>query len=281
MASTIAVVAAGAMGAAVGARLVSHGAKVMTSLSGRSEATVRRAEAAGLEAASADALAAADIVLSIVPPDQALPLARWFGEHIQKIGSTPVYVDLNAVNPATARQVEQALEGSGARFVDGSIIGGPPRSGTDGTTFYLSGHASDAATVLGEYGLTVKILAGDVGAASALKMTYAGMTKGFLALGTAMILAAQREGAAEALAAELASSQPEMLARLTRGLPDMLPKAYRWVPEMREIAGFVGAHDEASAIYRAIAHLYEQVALDQHQHGPLGRELQSFFGPRR
>ena len=63
-----------------------------------------------------------------------------------------------------------------------------------------------------------------------------------------MILAAQREGAADALAAELAISQKELLARFSRGLPDMLPKAYRWVPEMQEIAGFLGSEDPASAI---------------------------------
>lgn len=280
MALTIAVVAAGAMGAAVGARLVSHGAKVVTSVAGRSEATVRRAQTAGLEPVSNDVLAAADIVLSIVPPDRALPLASSLGEHIHKIGGTAVYVDLNAVNPSTARQIAHSLQGSGARFVDGSIIGHPPRPDGSGPTFYLSGQASDAAaSALGEHGLSVKILAGNVGAASALKMAYAGLTKGFVALGTAMILAAQREGAADALAAELASSQQEMLARLARGVPDMLPKAYRWVPEMHEIAGFLGSDDPGSAIYQAIGRLYEQVALDHDRDGPLGRELQAFFGP--
>ena len=277
MGLNVAVVAAGAMGTAVGARLLAHGAEVMTALAGRSEATIRRAKAAGLQPASDDALAGADIVLSIVPPDQALPLASWFGQQIRRVGAAPIYVDLNAVSPATARQIAHSLAGSGARFIDGSIIGFPPQPGGAGPSFYLSGPGADAASVLGEYGLSIKILPGDVGAASALKMSYAGLTKGFLALGTAMILAAQREGAADALAAELASSQPEMLARLTRGIPDMLPKAYRWVPEMQEIAWFIGPDDPASAIYAAIGRVYEQVAADQDANERLGSALKRFF----
>lgn len=278
MSLTIAVVAAGAMGSGVGAMLAAHGARVLTSSAGRSQATIARAHAAGMQPASDAELAAADIFLSIVPPDQALPLATWFASQIRN--SAPLYVDFNAVNPATARQVGAVVTQAGARFVDGSIIGFPPRPGSDSTTFYLCGRHAQAAPPLAAHGLQIKTLDGDDGAASALKMTYAGLTKGFTALGTAMILAAQREGAADALAAELAISQPEMLTRLARGVPDMLPKAYRFVPEMHQIAGFLGDHDPASAIYRAIANLYQQIADDHDQHGPLGPALQAFVKPR-
>jgi len=41
---TIAIVAQGAMGAGVGARLVERGLRVITSLSGRSEASTKRAK---------------------------------------------------------------------------------------------------------------------------------------------------------------------------------------------------------------------------------------------
>jgi 3-hydroxyisobutyrate dehydrogenase-like beta-hydroxyacid dehydrogenase len=276
----IAVIAAGAMGAAVGARLVARGAEAMTSLEGRSPATIRRAQAAGLRDAGADELARADMILSIVPPNQALPLAEWFGDRIARAGTTPLYVDLNAVNPATSHAVGRALAGSGARYVDGSIIGGPPPAEGRGPTLYLSGdQAPAAAAILGDHGLAVKLLEGGIGAASALKMSYGGLTKGLTALAAAMILVAQRAGVAVALAAELASSQQQMLSRLSRSVPDMLPKAYRWVPEMQEIAGFLGADDPARDIYRSIARLYEEVALDQDGGGTLGRALQSFFKP--
>ena len=73
---------------------------------------------------------------------------------------------------------------------------------------------------------------------------YAGITKGFTALGAAMMLAATRAGTAEALQAELSSSQPALFNWLTRQMPRMYSKAYRWVAEMEEmprsLEGFSG-----------------------------------------
>ena len=87
-------------------------------------------------------------------------------------------------------------------------------------------------------------------AASAMKMSYAGITKGTQALGAAMLLAATRGGTADALFAELQGSQPQMLAWLKRSLSLMPPKAYRWVAEMHEIADFVGEDPAAHELYR-------------------------------
>ena len=99
-------------------------------------------------------------------------------------------------------------------------------------------------------------------AASALKMSYAGITKGTQALAAVMMLAATRGGSADALYKELQGSQKEMLAWLTRSLALMPPKAYRWVAEMHEIAGFVGEDPAAHELYVGAAHFYEHVAED-------------------
>jgi hypothetical protein len=99
-------------------------------------------------------------------------------------------------------------------------------------------------------------------AASALKMSYAGITKGTQAIGAAMMLAATRAGSADALFAELSSSQKEMFAWFKRGLTLMPPKAYRWVAEMHEIAGFVGEDPTAHELYEGAAHFYERIADD-------------------
>jgi len=99
-------------------------------------------------------------------------------------------------------------------------------------------------------------------AASAMKMSYAGITKGTQALGAAMLLAATRGGTADALFAELQGSQPQMLAWLKRGLALMPPKAYRWIAEMHEIADFVGEDPAAHELYVGAAHFYEQIARD-------------------
>lgn len=279
MSTTIAVVASGGMGAAVGARLAQRGAQVITSLAGRSAASADRARAANMQPASDEELAAADIFLSIVPPNQALPLAERMAARFQP-GHKPVYVDLNAVSPQTASEIAAVITATGASFVDGGIIGGPPRDGYAGPIFYLSGPVGGCGETLEQYGLKVKALEGGIGAASALKMAYAGITKGTTALGACMILAAERAGVGDALRAELASSQAEMLARLHKAIPDMLPKAYRWVPEMQEIAQFIGTDRGESQILLGMSDLYAQIADDFDDGRALVALLEEFFQSR-
>ena len=108
----------------------------------------------------------------------------------------------------------------------------------------------------------MRVLGGPMNAASAVKMSYAGITKGTQALGAAMLLAATRGGTADALFAELQGSQPQMLAWLKRNLALMPPKAYRWIAEMHEIADFVGEDPSAHELYVGAAHFYEQIARD-------------------
>jgi 3-hydroxyisobutyrate dehydrogenase-like beta-hydroxyacid dehydrogenase len=184
MAPTIAIVAAGAMGAAVARRLTDAGCTVLTSLEGRSEATRRRAREAGMRDTPFDELPhAAALVLSILPPSGAEALAKRILEawRARPGGSArPVYVDCNAVSPKTAKEIAGLFEGSGVRFVDAGIIGGPPRAGYD-PTFYAStdedhAPALEAFSSLARYGLKIKTLTGEgsaVGDASALKMSYA------------------------------------------------------------------------------------------------------------
>jgi 3-hydroxyisobutyrate dehydrogenase-like beta-hydroxyacid dehydrogenase len=260
--TTIAILAPGAMGSAVARRLSEHGARVLTSLKGRSEATLKRAADAGMIGAEDDAIARADIILSIVPPGEAVALAERLAGLIAKCEKKPIVVDCNAVNVDTVRKIEEIIGSAQAPFVDAGIIGLPPQPGTKGPAFYMSGeHAKDVA-VLKQFGLDVRIVEGPVGAASALKMSYAGIVKGLAGIGSAMVLAATKAGAADALRDELALSQPAILARLGVALPDMIPKAYRWVAEMREIAGFLGPDHPASQIYEGFARLFEHLADD-------------------
>src|ERR1700722_683987 len=72
----VAVIAPGMMGSAVAKRMTSSGLEVRTSLEGRGPDTLARAKAAGMTGASDDAIAACDIVLSILPPGSALELAE-------------------------------------------------------------------------------------------------------------------------------------------------------------------------------------------------------------
>jgi NAD(P)-dependent dehydrogenase (short-subunit alcohol dehydrogenase family) len=274
MPAVVAVIAPGAMGAAVGRRLVERGAKVVTSLAGRSAGSVARAREAGMLAASEPEIAAADFVLSILPPGEALPLAEHLAPALTASNRKPVYVDCNAINPATVERVAAAIARTGCVFVDAGIIGAPPKPPPnpspkagegrvgEGPRFYASGPAAARFAALVDYGLDVRVLDGPLTAASALKMSYAGITKGTQALGAAMMLAAMRSGSAAALFAELEFSQKDMLAFLAQQLAIMPPKAYRWVAEMQEIAGFVGADPAAHELYVGAAHFYQRIAAD-------------------
>lgn len=256
----VAIIAPGNMGASVGWRLAEHGLAVLTFLDGRSAASRRRAEEAGMAGVGLDEIAKADFLLSIVPPTEALALAEVLAPRLHAQGGRTLYVDCNAVSPRTVRKIGDVLKG--IPFVDAGIIGLQPRQGEKGPSFYASGEAAGRFAKLGEYGLSIKLLDGPIGAASALKMCYAGITKGLSGLGAAMLLAASREGAAAALQAELEESQPALLARFAKALPQMYGKAYRWVAEMEEIAEFLGEDEAAATMFRGLARLYERLAAD-------------------
>jgi L-threonate 2-dehydrogenase len=262
MKPVVALIAPGNMGAAVGKRLTENGLQVITSLEGRSDASIARAHAAGMTDASHDQIAAADLILSIVPPGDALSLAEKLAPALARGNRKPAYVECNAVNPKTVIRIEAAVAPTACPFVDAGIVGGPPKPGGPSPRIYASGAEAPRFAVLNDYGLDVRVLDGGVGEASAMKMSYAGITKGFTALGTVMMLAASRAGTAEVLHRELAESQPQLLAWLTRQVPNMYSKAYRWVAEMEEIAGFVGEDDAGNQIFSGAADLYDRIAED-------------------
>ena len=259
---TIAIIAPGAMGSGVARCLTAKSIAVLTSLEGRSPSSAQRAAAAGMQNADDRTLAGADFLLSIVPPGDAVALAQRLAPALAAAGRKTVYVDCNAVSPPTAQAVADIIAPTGCGFIDAGIIGPPPKPGSTSTKIYASGPLAQQLAKLNAYGLIVRPLEGPLTAASALKMSYAGITKGLTALGAAMMLAATRGGSAEALKAELADSQPNLLHFFESMVPPMYGKAYRWVAELDEIAGFVGKDRPESAMLAAAARLYEELATD-------------------
>jgi 3-hydroxyisobutyrate dehydrogenase-like beta-hydroxyacid dehydrogenase len=256
----VAIIAQGEMGAATGRTLSERGARVLTSLNGRSAKSAERASRAGMVAVdSDDELVAADFLLSIVPPGEAVALAERLKPAIARAPKKPVYVDCNAISPQTAEQVGAVLAGIGSPYVDAGIIGPPPAPSLR-TIFYACGPAVREFETLSAHGLSIRLVDGPIGAASALKMSYGGITKGFTAIGAAMILGAARAGCADALHTELVESQPELVGWLSRQIPRMYSKAYRWVAEMEEISAFLAGNPPAEDMYEDIARFYERLA---------------------
>jgi 3-hydroxyisobutyrate dehydrogenase-like beta-hydroxyacid dehydrogenase len=164
MNTVIAVHSPGAMGSAISLRLVEHGARVLTSLDGRSAATAERARAAGMEDVSPETVATADIILSIVPSGEAVALAERFVTLLSQSRHKPVFIDCNALSPKTKAQVAVTLAQTGCDVIDGAIIGSPPQSGEKGPRLYVSGEQSGRASVLGTLGLDLRPIDGPMAA---------------------------------------------------------------------------------------------------------------------
>ena len=271
--TVIGVIAQGMMGAGVGRRLHESGAEVRTLLTGRSAKSAERAQAAGMEPAADEhaLLAGADFFLSILPPGEAEPLARRLAPTLAALDRKPVYIDCNAVSPQTAVRIGEVIAPTGAHFVDAGIIGGPPQPGKKGPSIYASGEHVRDALPLRDWSIDLRAIDGPIGAASGVKMSYAGITKGTTAIAAAMLLGAARFGCAEALIAELSDSQPQMLARMRASIPGMYDKAYRWVDEMEEISDFLEQSPPSHDIYAAVARLYDYLAA-AHAEAPPGSD---------
>ena len=258
----VALMSPGDMGHAVGGQLRRHGLRVITSLEGRSARTAELAAEAGIEAAASDQamIEAADVLLSIIVPSKAEALAAHLAPAIERAGRDLIYVDCNAVAPATSRRIGEIVEAAGARFVDAGIVGPPPYADSRATRIYTSGPAAARLAVLNDHGLDVRAIGDGIGEASALKMCYAALNKGTIALITGVSIMAERMGVAAALHDEMTLSQEAVLAKMHRQVPSMVPKAHRWIGEMEEIASSFDASDLTPAIFEGIADIYRLVA---------------------
>jgi 3-hydroxyisobutyrate dehydrogenase-like beta-hydroxyacid dehydrogenase len=236
--NAVGILSPGEMGSGVGQVLHEHGVRVLTCLAGRSGASRERAVRAGFEHVPnlEDLVRVCDVVLSIVPPATAGAVADQVAAAIGATGVALLYADCNAIAPGTVRGIFGTLSGVGARFADAGIIGGPPTA--PGNRIFASGPGAEELSSLGQFGLDIRVLHGEVGQASGLKMCYAAMTKGMQALGAELLLAAQLLGVEDELRAEQSQSSDLAAARrfVERALPSMPPKAYRWIGEMEEIA---------------------------------------------
>ena len=258
---TVAVLMPGDMGHAVGRVLTDAGFDVVTCLSGRSERTRVLAAAAGLrDLDSIDAVAMeAFLVLSILPPASSMGLARNMATAMERTGARPVYVDCNAISPGTARDIANVIEAVGAPFIDAGIIGSKPGMGP-APRFYVSGADTAPMQALDGKGIKVVDLGPETGRASAIKMCYAGLTKGTWTLHTAVLLAAEMQGLTADLRTEFEYSQQQALAQMETRIPHLPVDSGRWIGEMEEIAKTFadagvtpGFHEGAADIFRLLS----------------------------
>jgi 3-hydroxyisobutyrate dehydrogenase-like beta-hydroxyacid dehydrogenase len=254
--TVIGVLHPGEMGAAAGRCLTGRGHTVLWASAGRGPDTAARAAAAGLtDAGTVKAVAGqAEVILSVCPPHAAMDVARAVA------GFGGLYVDANAVAPATAQEIAGMITGGGGRYVDGGIIGLPPVT-PGGTRLYLSGpHAAAVAELFDGTALETRAIGETTTAASAVKMAYAGWTKGSAALLLAVRALARAEGVEDTLLAEWALSQPSLPERSLGSARPAIAKGWRWIAEMEEISASMAAAGLPGGFHQAAAEIFRRTS---------------------
>jgi 3-hydroxyisobutyrate dehydrogenase-like beta-hydroxyacid dehydrogenase len=265
----VGIVSPGDMGQAIAGRIKESGMSVYAALDGRSERTRKLAQAAGLaDCGSIDKLVATcELIISVINPGEALDVAGKVAAAMKASGRRMAFADLNAVSPQTARDMDQLIRAAGGMFIDGGIIGPPPRGEKDKPRLYVSGPDAYLFEQIKHPNLQVRIMSERIGDASGVKMCYAAMTKGTTALAVELLVAARKLGVEQALEKELRDSRADVFDWQMKSLGGMPPKAYRWVPEMQEIAKTFGELGMTRRIFEGATDMYAMVAAT-----PLGKE---------
>lgn len=233
----IGILSIGEMGYHWARTLGAHGAKVLTFAGDRSEATQRRAESVGVELVPSleDLVSRADLIVSIVVPFAAKPVAQGVARALTKRGrSDLLYVDANATSPMTAEEIGRILSRAQARFVDGCILGGAARI-DQGTMVYVSGEHASSVVPLNELGLCVKVLGTGLTQASAFKVIHAGLTKGLAGLFTELLVGAEKLGLLDETLEDYERSYPGIASKVGQTMLSLPLHAGRRSEEMVEL----------------------------------------------
>lgn len=146
MGQNIALIGAGAMGGAIGARLCAtgHDLHVFDLDAGRVAALV--AQGARAMGSAAEAAAASDVVITSLNSARIVELAV-FGAGGAAEGARPgtLIIDMSSIDPAATRALAARAAEAGLRWVDSPLSGGAPKALTGELTLMAGGAAQDVA----------------------------------------------------------------------------------------------------------------------------------------
>ncbi|MFQ6026608.1 MAG: DUF1932 domain-containing protein [Dehalococcoidia bacterium] len=259
--NTVAILSPGDMGHAVGQLLREHELRVVTCLTGRSPRTRALAQKADIQDIPDfnQMVKESELILSLTVSAAVPALCQQVADAIRATKADLLFAECNAIAPQMVCEMEPIITDAGGRFVDVSIIGGPPRPGYS-PHFYTSGaHAAEFAQ-LGNFGLDVRQLDGATGQASGIKMCYAAMTKGSWALYSELLMAAELMGLTEPLLAEFQEGgQSGVYQRMERTIPTVPPRSQRWVSEMEEIRDTFQHLGMTPHLFEGVAEMYRLI----------------------
>lgn len=195
-------------------------------------ARAQQMAAAGVAAcaSTAEALAGAPIVLSLVTADAALAVAEGAAP---LLAAGALFCDMNSVAPETKRAAARAVEAAGGRYVDVAVMA-PVNPQKLSVPLLLSGaDASSALVALEALGFADMRVVGDgVGHASMIKMLRSVMYKGMEALTAECLIACERAGVTEEV---LGSFGNDWATGADYRFDRMLVHGLRRAAELREV----------------------------------------------
>ncbi len=256
---TVGIVSPGAMGAAIGRVLTGGGARVVTTVAGRSERTQRLADGLTLLPSLDDVVGEAAIVLSVVPPGAATKVAADLAAAADRTGARPLVADLNAISPTTTAAIATTLSAAGLHLVDGSISGPPPRV-AGSTVIYLSGPRAAQVASLDAPGLDLRLVGDAIGTASAIKMSTASFYKGQTAILAQALRAARTNGVLEFVLDDLGRHYPDLVDDAPRLLQSIAAKSGRYVAEMEEISMSQEAAGLPPELFAALSKVFVELS---------------------
>ena len=258
---TIGILYPGEMGAALGRVLISDGSPIVTTLEGRSARTQRLCRDSGLEVlpSLSDVVEAADIVVSLVHPAAALPMARRYAELAARAPRERLYVDANSVSPATAAEIGRLLAAADVDCVD-AAINGLASALRSGAVIYLSGKRAPELERLLARSLQVRRVGEEPGKASALKGLLAGLSKGLSSLFIELAVAAHESSLSEPFLERCRSFYPGVMEVVDRMLPTYPQHAGRRAEELGELEHAMAAMGVCSEMVRAAKRNTEAIA---------------------
>jgi len=182
------------------------------------------------------ALDGAQLAISAVTASSSAAVAH---DAAQSLRAGQWYFDVNSVSPATKRGNAQAVEASGADFVEAAVMAAVPPQRLAVPMLLGGRSAPTLEPLLRALGMNVNTVAVEIGTASAIKMCRSILIKGLEALTVECLLAARTFDAEDEVLASLDRSFPQM--GWTGKLPDYLwsrvaEHGRRRAAEMREVA---------------------------------------------
>jgi 3-hydroxyisobutyrate dehydrogenase-like beta-hydroxyacid dehydrogenase len=192
----------------------------------------------------------AEILLSLVTPDQALAAAKSV-----LVGMAPnaLYFDFNSVAPQTKQAAADLVHRFGGRYVDVAVMA-PVRPARLEVPLLVSGpHAKEGADALRALGFSPRCAGAAVGDASTVKMLRSIVVKGMEALTSECFLAASAAGVAAEVAQSLGGSWPgtDWAAKADYDLDRMIVHGLRRAAEMEEAVATLERIGTGSGMSRA------------------------------